>query len=94
MKPGKEELTFLETTMLGDKSPFSKAGPSNLVDGLNRAFHSDSMLRQSIASFQSARTYAIQEFNSVRTQFAQKAPGYQLIDIESARSAGITPIGL
>lgn len=85
---------FLETTMLNSPSnPFYRNKPTKAGMDLARITGNDIHMKQSWASFTEAIAEGQREYAAAQAHFG-KTPGYALVPIRKARSAGIQALPL
>jgi hypothetical protein len=83
----RQQISFLETTLIGE--PGLNSSQQNWTFKTDDGYLSSESYRQ----FLYARDAGEEEFHKVAPQFNAKTRDYMLIDIQAARSAGVSPIG-
>ncbi len=83
----RQQIAFLETTRIGEPglNSYQRSWRFKTEDGY--------LSSESYNQFRQALSVGNGEFQQAAAQFKAKAPGYLLIDIQSARRAGISAIG-
>lgn len=84
---GKQQISFLETTMIGE--PGLNTFQRNWTFKTSNGYLSSESYRQFVNALNTGQA----EFQKAAAQFQAKTAGYLLIDIQAARSFGISAIG-
>jgi hypothetical protein len=86
MDAGRSQVQFLETTLIGEP------GLNSMQQNWGFLTPNGSLASESYRQFRRAVDVGNQRYLQARPMFDGQAAGYQLIDVDLARRAGISPI--